>query len=149
MHLFLKKLKEKHSKTNNFICVGLDPDLDRFPDNIPKTTKGIEEFLSQKIEETHDSCIAYKPNISFFEAHGIEGLKVLENICKKIPKDTPIILDAKRGDIGNTSKMQARFIFDYFGADATTLHPYMGKDSLEPFFNYKAEHIFIKKINHE
>lgn len=142
-HPFTKKLKAKHQKVHNFICVGLDPDIDKFPECIPKTVQGIEEFLSQKIEETQETCIAYKPNISFFEAHGIEGLRVLENICKKIPSDTPIIIDAKRGDIGNTSKMQARFIFDYFGADATTLHPYMGHDSLSPFFDYKDRYNFI------
>ena len=83
------------------------------------------------------------PTFHFFEAYGIEGLVVLKNIISYINKRIPVILDAKRGDIGNTSAMQAKFIYEYFNADATTLHPYMGLDSLEPFFNFKDKFNFV------
>ncbi|MFC1616948.1 orotidine-5'-phosphate decarboxylase [Candidatus Margulisiibacteriota bacterium] len=142
-HPFCQKLANNIKNKNTYVCVGLDPDLDKIPDFLPKNIKSLETFLTEIIEQTQEHCIAYKPNISFFEALGIEGLQLLEKIRKRIPAHIPVILDAKRGDIGNTSKMQAKFIFDYFGADATTLHPYMGIDSLEPFFNYKDKFNFI------
>jgi len=117
--------------------------MSKLPAQFPKTIQGISDFLKQVIEATSDLCIAYKPNIAFFEGLGIEGLHLLEMLCKCIPSNTPIVLDAKRGDIGNTSAMQAKFIFNYFGAAATTLHPYMGLDSLSPFFDYKDKFHFV------
>lgn len=143
-HPFYQKILKRHQSCQNYICVGLDPDFSKLPAHIPHSIAGLFDFLTAIIESTHDICIAYKPNISFFEALGIDGLQLLERICKKISQyNVPIILDAKRGDIGNTSQMQARYLFDYFGADATTLHPYMGRDSLEPFFRYKDRFHFV------
>jgi len=113
------------------------------PQGFEPSLIGVESFLKSVVDCTADLVVAYKPNISFFEAHGIDGLRVLERICKYIPSTIPIILDAKRGDIGNTSKMQARYLFDYFNASATTLHPYMGEDSLTPFFDYKDRFNFV------
>lgn len=143
MHLFYKKIQENINKRKNYICLGLDPDLEKLPEQYPRNIEGIENFLTHAIEETKDIVVCYKPNISFFEALGIDGLKLLEKICELIPKNVPIILDAKRGDIGNTSKMQAKYIFDCFKADAITLHPYMGFDSLNPFFEYQDKYCFV------
>ena len=128
-------------KTKNCLCVGLDPDITKLPSGYPVTLAGLTHFLQDIVDLTYENCIAYKPNIAFFEAYGLEGLKMLEVIVKHINHRVPVILDAKRGDIGNTAVKQARFIFDYFGADATTLHPYMGLDSLEPFFSYSYSRI--------
>jgi orotidine-5'-phosphate decarboxylase len=143
MHPFLEKLKENKKRTGNTLCVGLDPDPEKMPDFFPKTAHGIKEFLIEIIEATQEHCIAYKPNISFFEAFGLEGLKVLESLCHRIDSRIPIIIDGKRGDIGNTAKMQAKYMFDYFGADACTVNPYMGEDSVLPFLNYKDNYTFI------
>lgn len=143
VHPFYQKIQANIQNRKNVICVGLDPDISKLPSHFPKNLEGVTQFLSEVISVTSDLCIAYKPNLSFFEAYGLEGLRVLERICHLIPAETPLILDAKRGDIGNTSAMQARFLFDYFGAGATTLHPYMGFDSLEPFFKYQDKFHFV------
>ncbi|MCP4049949.1 MAG: orotidine-5'-phosphate decarboxylase [bacterium] len=142
-HPFYKKVKSSIETRKTSLCIGLDPDIDRLPDHIDKSLKGLQRFLFDIIDVTHDICIAYKPNISFFESLGIDGLRLLEKVRKRIPDNLPVIIDGKRGDIGNTSMMQARYIFDYFGADATTLHPYMGLDSLHPFFSYKDRFNFV------
>lgn len=123
--------------------MGLDPDLSQLPQGFDRTIQGIEAFLATVIDCTQGACIAYKPNISFFEGLGLEGLHLLKRIRHRIPQEIPVILDAKRGDIGNTSRMQARFIFEEFEADATTLHPYMGHDSLVPFFEYRDKYHFV------
>lgn len=125
-----------------FLCIGLDPVCDLIPSGFPQTLSGIKQYLSLVIDVTQDLCIAYKPNISFFEALGIEGLRLLEDLRKSYP-DLLWIIDAKRGDIGNTSAMQAKFLYDILGASAVTLHPYMGFDSLAPFFNYKNGFNFV------
>ncbi|MFA5880345.1 MAG: orotidine-5'-phosphate decarboxylase [Candidatus Margulisiibacteriota bacterium] len=142
-HLFYQKIKKNISARKNYICLGLDPDLNKLPVKYPQNIQGLTDFLINAIEDTKDLVICYKPNISFFEALGIDGLKLLEKICQIIPDNVPIILDAKRGDIGNTSKCQAKYIFDYFKADAITLHPYMGLDSLSPFFEYQDKFCFV------
>jgi orotidine-5'-phosphate decarboxylase len=140
---FYQKINKNIFSKNNFICLGLDPDINKIPDHFSKDINGLEQFLVEVIENTLDLCIAYKPNVSFFEALGLDGLRLLERIRKRIPQEIPVIFDAKRGDIGNTSKKQAEYIFDYFGADAITLHPYMGLESLEPFLSYKDKYHFI------
>ena len=142
-HPLINKWKDLTKKNNTSLCIGLDPDISKLPVGYEHSTAGIESFLCDIIDLTYTNCIAYKPNISFFEAYGIDGLQILKNVITYINKRVPVILDAKRGDIGNTSLMQAKFIFDYFDADATTLHPYMGLDSLEPFFNYKEKYHFV------
>lgn len=141
-HPFLNRLNTLSSQRHNSLCIGLDPDMDKMPDFIDRSISGVEIFLKSIIDRTQDICIAYKPNISFFEGLGLEGLHLLKRVIDYID-DVPVILDAKRGDIGNTSKQQARFIFEEMNADATTLHPYMGDDSLQPFFEYKEKFSFV------
>ena len=113
-HPLIKQWKNLQSKTNTSLCIGLDPDITQLPDGYSPTLSGLSNFLKDIIDASITQCIAYKPNISFFEAHGIEGLNILSEIIKHINQTVPIIIDAKRGDIGNTSAMQAKYIFDYF-----------------------------------
>ena len=142
-HPQIQRWKTLYTQTKNCLCIGIDPTLQSIPTGYSETISGLTEFLSDFIQISQEHCIAFKPNISFFEALGIEGLQCLETICKTVQQRVPIIMDAKRGDIGNTSAMQARYIFDYFNADAVTLHPYMGLDSLEPFFKYQDKFHFV------
>ena len=117
------------------MCVGLDPEIEKIPKN-----KSIFKFNKDIIEKTADLVACYKPNIAFYESFGIEGLrqlkKTLDHIKKYYP-NVPIILDAKRADIPNTAKHYAKSLFDYWGADAATVYPNLGYDSVEPFLNYK------------
>ena len=142
-HPIVRLLLKNKSRIQHCLCVGIDPDIEKIPDTFERSISGLNLFLEQLIKETSEYVLAYKANISFFEALGLEGLKTLESVRKHIPNSIPMILDAKRGDIGNTSSMQAKYLFDYFGADASTLHPYMGIDSLEPFFKYKEKLHFV------
>lgn len=140
---FIQKLQMRHELVNRRLCIGLDPDIALLPEGFEKNIEGVYQFLDRLIQVTEDLALCYKPNLAFFEAFGLDGFLVLDRICKLIPSDVPIILDAKRGDIGNTSAKQAKFLFDYFPVDATTLHPYMGYDSLTPFFDYKDKFHFV------
>ncbi|MBI3283214.1 orotidine-5'-phosphate decarboxylase [Candidatus Curtissbacteria bacterium] len=129
---FAAKLQKAILQNNSLLCVGLDPD--------PTKTKDQFNFNKKIIDQTADYVCAYKPNIAFYEAHGIEGLKALKEtilyLKKKFPH-MPIVLDAKRADIPNTSRMYAKSAFEYWGADAVTVYPHLGLDSVEPFLEYK------------
>jgi orotidine-5'-phosphate decarboxylase len=139
----IRQLGENAARFRTHVCVGLDPDIKKLPDGFPPTVDGVGTFLREVIMASAGLCIAYKPNISFFEALGIPGLALLADLRAECPVGVPWIIDAKRGDIGNTSAMQARFLFDHLGADAVTLHPYMGEDSVAPFFDYKDKLSFV------
>jgi len=122
---------------NSYLCVGLDPDPDKLPDGIPKSAQGILEFCLQIIEKTLPFTVAYKLNTAFFESLGAEGWKVMEILFSHLESRSVFtIADAKRADIGNTSRHYARAFFENMGADAITLSPYMGFDSIEPFLEY-------------
>lgn len=138
-----QKLIELIKDKKTLLCVGLDTDLDKIPEVFPKNSSGIIEFNKEIIEATKDLTIAYKINFAFYEQYGVAGYKALYDTFKAIPPSHFVIADAKRGDIGNTSMAYAKSIFDYFNADAITVNPYMGYDSLSPFFNYKDKIIFI------
>jgi orotidine-5'-phosphate decarboxylase len=135
---FIEKLAQISSKNKSLLCVGLDPDLSLMPE---KT--GVFEFNKAIIDATADVVCAYKPNIAFYEAMGNAGLEALKKTRDYIPKDIPVIIDAKRGDIGNTAKAYAKSLFDYFNFDAITASPYLGYDSLEPFIERRDRGIFI------
>jgi orotidine-5'-phosphate decarboxylase len=142
-HPFLQQLLINIATTGNQVCVGLDPDIELLPEGFDKSLLGVEDFLRTVIDASRDLVIAYKPNISFFEAYGVDGLRVLERIVTYVPSYIPVIIDAKRGDIGNTSRMQAKFIFESLNASATTVHPYMGEDSVVPFLEYTSKFTFV------
>jgi len=143
MHPFCHQLQVAQQTSGTSLCVGLDPDIARLPEGISRDLKGMRYFLEAVIDVSLGHCAAFKPNISFFEAMGIDGLQLLLSLRSRVPSSTPWIIDAKRGDIGNTSAMQARFLFDVLGADAVTLHPYMGDDSVVPFLEFKDKFSFI------
>ncbi len=123
----------------SMLCVGLDPDIQKLPGTYLKCNYPLFEFCKDIIECTHSFAIAYKINIAFFEVHGSVGWEQLEKIISIIPPECLIIADAKRGDIGNTSKFYAEYYFNKLKADALTLNPYMGIDSLAPFLNYNEK----------
>ena len=125
------------------ICVGLDSDISKLPKHLLYKENPILEFNKIIIEATYKEAVAFKINFAFYENWGIEGLETLEKTIEFIGEEVLIIADAKRGDIGNTSKKYAESVFDYFKCDAVTLHPYMGFDSIEPFISYKDKISFI------
>jgi orotidine-5'-phosphate decarboxylase len=139
----LAKLHEAQSKNKSIICLGLDPDPRKIPGDFGRTTKGMFDFMMRIIDATSDVVCAYKPNAAFFESLGTEGWSLLKLVCDRIPEDVPLIVDAKRGDIGNTAEHYATAIFDRLHADWVTLNPYMGYDSLRPFLDYKDKGAFI------
>ncbi len=138
---FQEKIKNIQKKNNSNLVVGLDLELAKFPESITGKD-AFFSFAKQIIDATFDSVVAYKPNIAFFEAMGLAGIEQLHKILAYIPADIPVILDAKRGDIGNTAKMYAKSVFEDYKADSVTLSPYMGADTLEPFLEYRDKYVF-------
>lgn len=149
---FQHKLQNIIKKNNSLLCVGLDSELKKLPEHLLKNSDPIFAFNKAIIDQTADLVCAYKPNIAFYEAYGIKGLtslkKTVEYLQKNYP-EIPIVLDAKRADIGNTARMYAKAIFEYWGADATTVYPYLGKDSVLPFLEYQDKYtiLLIKTSN--
>ena len=138
----VNQIKSKRS----FLCVGLDVDLDKIPKFLLDRDNPIFEFNKSIIDSTDMHCIAYKLNIAFYEAYGIKGWKALEKTINYINNNYPeifTIADAKRGDIGNTSKMYAKSFFEQLNFDSITVNPYMGRDSVEPFLEYKDKNTII------
>lgn len=138
----IEKLSSRTQKGYH-ICVGLDTDINKIPAHFDKTIDSIFEFNKDIIDATKHSAAAYKLNLAFYECHGIEGMQVLERTMEYLPDDILIIGDAKRGDIGNTSKMYAESLFGQFKFDASTLNPYMGHDSVSPFLDFTDKLNFI------
>ena len=137
--VLLEQIKSKKS----FLCVGLDVDQDRIPSDLKDEPDAIFTFCKKIIEATAPYCVAYKPNIAFFEAYGLEGWKSLEKVMDFLNQHYPkifTIADAKRADIGNTSKRYAKAYFEQLEFDSVTIAPYMGKDSVEPFLEYKGKY---------
>ena len=134
------ELVENIRRKGSFLCVGLDPDMAKMPAALAeKGTEGILEFNKAIIDATASYCVAYKPNLAFYETYGPEGLRVFEDTVKYIREKYPdqfIIADAKRGDIGNTARMYATAFFERAGVDAVTVAPYMGEDSVTPFLGF-------------
>jgi orotidine-5'-phosphate decarboxylase len=127
----------------SFLCVGLDADIDKIPAHLLKEEDPIFEFNKQIIDATKDICVAYKPNTAFYETLGSKGWESLEKTIAYIPKDIFTIADAKRGDIGNTSKMYANAFLNTLNFDAVTVAPYMGSDSVLPFLAFKDKWVIL------
>ncbi len=125
-------IKERQS----FLCVGLDTDLSKVPAKFLKMEDPIFEFNKAVIDATADYCVAYKPNLAFYECHGTQGWESLEKTIAYIGDTHFTIADAKRGDIGNTSTYYAKTFFELLGCDSVTIAPYMGRDSVEPFLKF-------------
>jgi orotidine-5'-phosphate decarboxylase len=138
-----KELVSQIRKKNSFLCIGLDTDIQKIPKHLLKFEDPIFEFNKQIIEATHDLCVAYKPNLAFYESLGSEGLKSLEKTIEIIPNDIFTIADAKRGDIGNTSTLYARAFLEKMNFDSVTVAPYMGKDSISPFLGFEDKWVIV------
>lgn len=130
----------------SFLCVGLDTDAKKIPVCLLDLHDPIFEFNKAIVDATAPYCVAYKPNLAFYEAHGIHGMKAFQKTVEYIREQHPhhfIIADAKRGDIGNTSKMYARTFFEEYDVDALTIAPYMGEDSVTPFLEYEGRWVIM------
>ena len=142
---FAGHMQAAAERNNSLLCVGLDPDMSRFPEHLralsPK--QALIEFCTAIVDATSDLVAAYKPNLGFFVAYGIPGLEALVEIRKRIPASIPVILDAKIGDMATTTAAYARGYFDEWGFDAVTVNPYQGEDSLTPFFNYAGKGVIV------
>ncbi len=135
----IQQIREKKS----FLCVGLDTDLDKIPAHLLETEDPVFEFNKAIIDATKDLCVAYKPNIAFYEALGPKGWESLKKTIDYIPSHCMTIADAKRGDIGNTSTYYAKTFFEYLNCDAVTVAPYMGEDSVTPFQEFENKWVIL------
>ncbi len=137
---FSEKLLARINTTGSALCVGLDPrpsvsGMDKIP-----------SFLREVVKQTAEYAAAFKPNIAYFEAMGLDGLKMMEDLIGEMPKEVPIVLDVKRGDIGETQKYYAQAYFERLGVDAVTLSPFMGYDTLEPFLDYEGKGVYLLTV---
>jgi orotidine-5'-phosphate decarboxylase len=140
---FKEKLLAAAHANNSWLCVGLDPDISRFPEPLGRGADSVLEFNRAVIEATADLVCAYKPNAAFYEIWGAGGWEILRETVHLVPKNIPVILDFKRGDIGNTARMYAAAAFETLEVDAVTVNPYLGRDSLEPFLRYGDKGVFV------
>ena len=140
------ELVESIKQKQSFLCIGLDTDVTKIPQHLLSEEDPIFEFNKQIIDATHDLCVSYKPNIAFYETEGVNGWISLEKTINYINENYPnlfTIADAKRGDIGNTSKMYAKAFLEKMNFDSITVAPYMGEDSVTPFLEYKNKWVIL------
>lgn len=135
----IEQIKQKES----FLCVGLDPDLAKIPAHLLDLEDPLFEFCKAIIDATHPYAVAFKPNTAFFECHGAKGWEALRKTIAYIPEECLVIADAKRGDIGNTSSYYAKTFFEHMQADAVTVAPYMGSDSVKPFLAFDNKWVVL------
>lgn len=141
-----QELVENIFRKGSFLCVGLDTDVRKLPACLASDEDGMFKFNKAIIDATADYCVAYKPNLAFYESLGVAGWTALEKTVEYLRKNYPdqfIIADAKRGDIGNTSQMYARSFFEHLNVDAITVAPYMGEDSVGPFLGYEGKWVIL------
>lgn len=139
-------LVEQIKKKKSFLCVGLDTDIEKIPTFLKDKPDAVFAFNKEIIDKTHELAIAYKPNLAFYESLGLEGWKSLEKTIQYVNSTYPeifTIADAKRGDIGNTSKMYAKAFFENLNFDSVTVAPYMGEDSVSPFLQYEKKWVIL------
>ncbi len=150
---FMERLRDRWDHGRTLLCVGLDPEWERLPASLRGDERdeavveaAIFAFTCAIADATADLACAYKPNAAFYEAHGVAGLSALTRLVAHIharhPK-VPVLLDAKRGDTGNTMRLYARAVYEVIGADAVTLHPYLGREGIEPFLAYSDRGAFL------
>jgi orotidine-5'-phosphate decarboxylase len=143
MTAFTDRLRSVQQSSNSLLCIGLDTDITKLPPSLPRTPDGVLEFNRRIIDATSDFVCAYKLNLAFYEALGEHGWRVLRETRERITSSTIAIADGKRGDIGNSSELYARSLITELHFDASTVHPYMGGDSLEPFFRFPEHGVFV------
>lgn len=137
---FTDKLTARIEKTGSALCVGLDPRP------VMDDLQAVPALLRKVVEETAPYAAAFKPNIAYFEAMGLRGLEMLEELLPDMPDDVPVVLDVKRGDIGETQKYYAQAYFERLRVDAVTLSPFMGYDTLEPFLDYEGKGVYLLAV---
>ncbi|WP_114748177.1 orotidine-5'-phosphate decarboxylase [Pleomorphovibrio marinus] len=137
------ELKQHILDKQSFLCVGLDPVMEKLPAHLHKESDPLFVFNKAIIDATIDNAVAYKPNLAFYEALGGQGWDSLQKTMEYLPKETFLIADAKRGDIGNTSSLYAKAFFERLNADAVTVAPYMGEDSVSPFLEFKDKWVIL------
>lgn len=141
-----QQLIDQIFEKKTFLCVGLDTDINKIPVNLRKEENPIFSFNKAIIDATASYCVAYKPNLAFYECYGLKGMEAFEKTVNYLKKNYPehfIIADAKRGDIGNTSTMYAKTFFEEYDIDALTVAPYMGEDSVKPFLAYQDKWVIL------
>jgi orotidine-5'-phosphate decarboxylase len=136
-------LFEQIKKKQSYLCIGLDTDPEKIPEHLRSLPDPVFEFNKQIIDATHEYCVAYKPNVAFYEALGARGWESLEKTLEYIPENIFTIADAKRGDIGNTSTLYAKAFFEQMDFDALTVAPYMGEDSVKPFLKFADKWVIL------
>src|SRR5690606_14563578 len=137
------QLFDKIRQKSSYLCIGLDSNIKKIPPHLLKLEDPVFEFNRQIVQATSDLCVAYKPNIAFYEALGPEGWQTLEKTVAILPENCFSIADAKRGDIGNTSELYARAFFDRLNFDSVTVAPYMGEDSVKPFLGHAGKWVIL------
>jgi len=138
-----QQLFEQIKKKQSYLCVGLDTDLEKIPKHLLRLSDPVFEFNKCIIDATQQYCVAYKPNIAFYEALGHKGWESLQRTLEYIPKECFTIADAKRADIGNTSTLYAKAFFQQMDFDALTVAPYMGEDSVKPFLEFDGKWVIL------
>lgn len=138
-----QQLFQQIIEKQSYLCIGLDTDLDKIPRHLLDLEDPIFEFNKAIVDATRDLCVAYKPNLAFYESKGVKGWSALEKTVQYIGNQHFTIADAKRGDIGNTSKMYAKAFFENLNFDAVTVAPYMGEDSVLPFLEFKNKWVIL------
>ena len=139
---YAQRLKDRLETTGSALCVGLDPR----PDSTEGGVEGVPGFLRRVVGETAEYAAAFKPNMAYFEAMGLRGIEILEELLGEMPDEVPVILDAKRSDIGETQKYYARSYFENWKVDAVTLNPFLGYDTLEPFLDWQGKGIYLLAV---
>jgi orotidine-5'-phosphate decarboxylase len=140
---FGEKLGLSEDRTGSLLCLGLDPDPELLPPTFPKTARGVAEFVSVVVDAVTGIVSSFKLNLAFYERWGRDSDWVLDRALSSLPSGAPVILDGKRGDIGNTAQAYAHAIFDEWGADATTVMPYLGFDSVAPFLAHHDRGVLV------
>lgn len=140
---FSQRLRAAQQTQESLLCVGLDPDINRFPDGFARTPESVADFNRAIIEATVDLACCYKPNMGFYLQYGIPGVEALARLRDDVPSHIPVLLDAKLGDISVTSAGYAKAVFETWRYDAVTVNPFLGHDSLEPFLAYSDRAIFV------
>jgi orotidine-5'-phosphate decarboxylase len=143
MQSFIDKLREAQHRNDSWVCVGLDPVVDRLPDCVKKADNPLATFGRAIVEATSDIACAFKPNPAFWFSEGPAGVQALQEVVGSIPGDVPIILDGKYADVGHTADVWARLAFQTVGADAATANPYLGLDALRPFLAEAANCVYL------
>ena len=140
---FQKKYQTASQRNNSLLCIGLDTDISKLPKSVLNSSNPVLYFNKKIIDATSDLVCCYKPNYAFYGVLGDRGWSTLRETIEYIPKDIPVLVDAKIGDIGNTSSLYARMFFEELNADALTVTPYMGEDCVLPFLDYRDRTTFI------